>query len=148
MDLLPKVLGSLVLQVDDGTVISKEGVLALVGTAAEVCGRWAFAGGEFVFAAAGGGLGQGEKLGLAGAPVEVVEGIIPFAVSHCTVFSLGTVRLRNANGINGRILVFIVAQVVGWRGRSYARRPPRLPHPGVRARRRGGRPGHAGWGVG
>jgi hypothetical protein len=78
-----------VLEVADGTVISEEGVLAFGGTATEVFGRLAFAGGEFVFEAAGGGLGEGEELGIAGAQVEFVE------------------------GINGRILVLVVARVVG-----------------------------------
>ena len=78
-----------VLEVADGTVISEECVLAFRGSAAKVFGGLAFAGGEFVFEAAGGGLGQGEKLGLAGAQVEFVE------------------------GIDGRILVFFVARIMG-----------------------------------
>ena len=63
--------------------------MAFGGAAAEVFGGLAFAGGEFVFEAAGGGLGQGEKLDLAGAQLEFVE------------------------GINGRMLVFVVARVMG-----------------------------------
>jgi hypothetical protein len=92
-----------VLEVDDGTVISKEGVLAFGGTAAEVFGSLALAGGDFVFEAAGGGLGQGEELGIAGAQVEFVD------------------------GINRRIWVFFIARVVGGVGDFVAIRRPDFP---------------------